>query len=106
MAKKSFIKTNDDLTGAMASSGNSTSSPIERPVSNELTKAIEMLKIAVSGPTAEPKKKSKKETAKGTISVNAMIEGSLYSKGKIKAFMEKRTFSNILNDALRIYLNE
>jgi hypothetical protein len=48
--------------------------------------------------------KPKKETAKGTIVVNVMIDGDLYTKAKMKAFNEKVTFSSVINDALQTFL--
>ena len=96
MAKKNFIVTSSDLTGKLAGVP-----PTPSVVENELKEALD-----IAEKYTEPKKevKPKKETAKGTISVNVMIEETLYETGKVKAFYNKKTFSKVVNDALRQYL--
>lgn len=53
--------------------------------------------------TAQTKKKV---TKKNTMVANAMFETELFTKAKVKAATERTTFSAIVNDALREYLNK
>lgn len=93
MAKKNFTVTSSDLTGKMAG--------VSPTPLNEAKEALDIANKYIE-PTNEVK--PKKETAKGTISVNVMIEEKLFESGKIKAFYNKKTFSKVVNDALRQYL--
>lgn len=72
--------------------------------------SIEAVNNTLSQATGQPmreaatKSKAKKETLKGTMVVNFMVESDLYTKAKIKAFTDKVTFSQVMNDALKKYL--
>jgi len=74
--------------------------------------SIEAVNNTLSQATGQPmretftERKAQKVTKKNTMVANAMFETELFTMAKIKAATERTTFSAIVNDALREYLNK